>query len=37
MTGPITLALSTRLIPGTPYNSNSDPSFILRLADILGA
>jgi 5-methyltetrahydropteroyltriglutamate--homocysteine methyltransferase len=35
ITGPITLALSTRLIPGTPYDSNSDPLFILRLADIL--
>ena len=36
MTGPVTLALSTRLITGTPYDGNSDPSFILRLADILG-
>lgn len=35
ITGPITLALSTRLLPGTPYDNNSDPLFILRLADIL--
>lgn len=35
ITGPITLALSTRLVPGTPYDGNSDPLFILRLADIL--
>ncbi|HLW00423.1 MAG TPA: uroporphyrinogen decarboxylase family protein [Ktedonobacterales bacterium] len=36
ITGPITLALSTRLVPGTPYDGNSDPHLILRLADILG-
>ena len=35
VTGPITLALSTRMAPGTPYESNSDPQFILRLAGIL--
>ncbi len=35
VTGPITLALSTRMAPGTPYESNSDPLFILRLAGIL--
>jgi 5-methyltetrahydropteroyltriglutamate--homocysteine methyltransferase len=36
ITGPVTLALSTRLVPGTPYDGNSDPQFILRLANILG-
>jgi 5-methyltetrahydropteroyltriglutamate--homocysteine methyltransferase len=36
LTGPITLALSTRLAPGTPYDGASDPHLILRLADILG-
>ncbi len=36
LTGPITLALSTRLLPGAPYDGNSDPQFILRLAGILG-
>ncbi len=35
ITGPVTLALSTRLAPGTPYNGASDPRFILRLAEIL--
>jgi 5-methyltetrahydropteroyltriglutamate--homocysteine methyltransferase len=36
LTGPITLALSTRLAPGTPYDGSGDPHLILRLADILG-
>jgi 5-methyltetrahydropteroyltriglutamate--homocysteine methyltransferase len=35
VTGPVTMALSTRMLPGTPYDSNSDPQFILRLAGIL--
>jgi len=35
ITGPVTLALSTRLAPGTPYSSPSDPQLILRLAEIL--
>jgi 5-methyltetrahydropteroyltriglutamate--homocysteine methyltransferase len=35
ITGPVTLALSTRLVPGTPYNGQSDPQLILRLAGIL--
>jgi 5-methyltetrahydropteroyltriglutamate--homocysteine methyltransferase len=35
ITGPITLALSTRLVPGTPYDGTSDPQLILRLAGIL--
>lgn len=35
ITGPVTLALSTRPLPGVPYNGNSDPQFLLRLAGIL--
>ncbi len=35
ITGPVTLALSTRLLPGTPYNGQSDPQLLLRLAGIL--
>ncbi|HEY7347696.1 MAG TPA: hypothetical protein VH599_05210 [Ktedonobacterales bacterium] len=35
ITGPVTLALSTRLTPGTPYNGNSDRQLLLRLAGIL--
>lgn len=35
VTGPITLALSCRVTPAAPYNSNADPALILRLAEIL--
>jgi 5-methyltetrahydropteroyltriglutamate--homocysteine methyltransferase len=35
ITGPITLAFSIRLAPGTPYSSNADQQLILRLASIL--
>lgn len=35
ITGPVTLAFSTRLAPGAPYNGVSDPQLLLRLAGIL--
>ncbi len=35
ITGPVTLALSTRTTPGAPYSGPSDPQLILRLAGIL--
>jgi 5-methyltetrahydropteroyltriglutamate--homocysteine methyltransferase len=33
ITGPITLALSCRTVPGAPYIGSADPSLIMRLAD----
>jgi 5-methyltetrahydropteroyltriglutamate--homocysteine methyltransferase len=36
VTGPITLALSCRVLPSAPYASPEDPALILRLAEILG-
>lgn len=35
VTGPITLALSCRVTPESPYASKDDPALILRLAEIL--
>ncbi len=35
LTGPVTLAFSTRLAPGAPYRGSGDPALLLRLADIL--
>jgi 5-methyltetrahydropteroyltriglutamate--homocysteine methyltransferase len=35
VTGPITLALSVRVDPNAPYVANTDPTLILRLAEIL--
>ncbi len=35
VTGPITLALSSRVAPNAPYAAPHDPSLILRLAEIL--
>ncbi len=35
LTGPVTLAFSTRLAPGVPYRGSDDPELLLRLADIL--
>lgn len=35
VTGPITLALSCRVTPASPYASSDDPALILRLAEIL--
>jgi 5-methyltetrahydropteroyltriglutamate--homocysteine methyltransferase len=36
VTGPITLALSSRIAPGAPYTDPADPALILRLAELLG-
>jgi 5-methyltetrahydropteroyltriglutamate--homocysteine methyltransferase len=35
ISGPVTLALSTRTLPSAPYSGQSDPQLILRLAGIL--
>jgi 5-methyltetrahydropteroyltriglutamate--homocysteine methyltransferase len=35
VTGPITLALASRVAPGSPYAAPHDPALILRLSDIL--
>ena len=35
VTGPITLAISCRVVPGAPYAGPADPSLVLRLAEIL--
>jgi 5-methyltetrahydropteroyltriglutamate--homocysteine methyltransferase len=37
LTGPVTLAFSTRLLPGSPYNWNGDPDLLLSLAEILAS
>jgi 5-methyltetrahydropteroyltriglutamate--homocysteine methyltransferase len=37
LTGPVTLAFSTRLLPGSPYNGNGDPDLLLSLAEILAS
>ncbi len=36
VTGPITLALSSRVAPSAPYRHPADPALILRLTEILG-
>lgn len=36
VTGPISLALSCRVLPSAPYSGPEDPALILRLAEILG-
>ncbi len=35
VTGPITLALSSRITPGAPYTGPEDPALVLRLAEVL--
>jgi 5-methyltetrahydropteroyltriglutamate--homocysteine methyltransferase len=35
VTGPITLALSSRVAPGAPYAGPDDPALILRLSDLI--
>lgn len=35
VTGPITLALSSRVAPGAPYSGPDDPALILRLSDLI--
>ncbi|MEO7001339.1 MAG: uroporphyrinogen decarboxylase family protein [Ktedonobacterales bacterium] len=35
VTGPITLALASRIVPGAPYRGPDDPALILRLSEIL--
>ena len=37
LTGPVTLAFSTRLLPDSPYNWNGDPDLLLSLAEILAS
>jgi 5-methyltetrahydropteroyltriglutamate--homocysteine methyltransferase len=37
LTGPVTLAFSTRLLPDSPYNSSGDPDLLLSLAEILAS
>lgn len=36
VTGPLTLALSCRVAPSSPYHGPEDPSLILRLAEVMG-
>jgi 5-methyltetrahydropteroyltriglutamate--homocysteine methyltransferase len=36
ITGPLTLALTSRVAPSAPYTNPADPALILRLTEILG-